>query len=244
MASDNRSKLDASDPFAKRRLNMFDMVDDMAKGGIEPPQAPEKQVVVVPPDNALLPHDDGTMTYKRFVMHPTQLEIPQDVTADEWADFGGVLKQLDTTISWVVGEWAEFANKQWEYSYEAIAEHFGYEISTLMTYTSIVRKIPTSIRNQGLSFAHHRLVAGLPETHQKIWLEQAANMGWNVAQMRDAMRPTKQSDAHSASVRTLKKRVRTFSAELEELIGDLDETERQEVAQMLLKLAKKLGGKA
>lgn len=241
MASDNRSKLEASDPFAKRP-SMFDLTDNMAEE--QPRRAPEKEIVVVTPDNALLPREDGAMTYKRFVMHPTQLEIPQDVTENEWVDFGGVLKQLDTTISWVVGEWAEFANKEWGYAYEAIAEHFGYEISTLMTYTSIVRKIPTSIRNQGLSFAHHRLVAGLPETHQKIWLEQAATMNWNVAQMRDAMRPTKKPDAHSASVRTLKKRVRTFSAELEELIGDLDDSERQEVAQMLLKLAKKFGGKA
>lgn len=205
-------------------------------GDAPPPQS----VVVVAPANALLPQSDGAMTYKRFVMRPTALSIPDNVTQEEWVDFGFILKQLDTTISWVVGEWAEYANKNWAYTYEQIAEHFGYEISTLMSYTSIVRKIPTLIRNQGLSFAHHRLVANLPESQQQMWLTYAADMRWNVAQMKDAMHPKRQQDTSSITAQKARKKVRIFTAEIEGIIKELDENERLEIAQMLGKLAKKL----
>lgn len=192
------------------------------------------------PENALVPQPDGVMVYKRFVMHPTTLSIPEDTTQEEWMDFGVVLKQIDTKISWIIGEWAEYANKNWGYTYEQIAQHFGYEVSTLMSYASIVRKIPTLIRNQSLSFAHHRLVANLPEIQQELWLNQAEKMHWNVAQMRDAMHPKRERDEGEITARKLRKRVRVFSDEIEELVMQLDVDERREIAQLLAKLARKL----
>lgn len=201
---------------------------------------PEKQIVYVTPEDALLPQPDGGMQYKRFVMYPTTLVIPEDITKAEWGDLGKVLKQLDTTVSWVVGEWAEYANKHWNFSYEKIAERFGYEVSTLMTYTSIVRKVPTLIRNQGLSFGHHRLVANMNAEQQQMWLDRAAQKGWTVAQMRDAMRSKPQVNQYAKDLRAVKKRVRNFTSEIEEIAANLEDIDRQEIAKMLTKLARKL----
>ena len=241
--ADRFAKLSGSNPFGDRpALNLDDLTGGMVE---EQPQIVERiveveKVVEVIPENALIPHDNGAMVYKRFVMLPTALSIPEDTTQEEWADFGLIIKQLDTTISWVVGEWAEFANKKWGFTYEQIAVHFGYEVSTLMTYTSIVRKVSALIRNQGLSFAHHRLVANLPEIQQDMWLTKAAQSGWNVAEMREAMHPKKEDNQHAITVRKLRKRVRQFADEIEDVIGDFDADERHEIAQMLMKLAKKI----
>jgi hypothetical protein len=46
--------------------------------------------------------------------------------------------------------------------------------STLMTYGWVVRQVPTSLRNDILTFDHHRHVAALPPAEQRHWLDHRA----------------------------------------------------------------------
>src|SRR4051812_23703924 len=125
---DRRRKLEETD------ISMFGLAETMI-GNARSESVPEQSSAIVPAD-AFYPQADGAIVYQRFVINPTFLAIPEDVTVQEWEDVGRRLKQLDTSISWVVGDWAEFANKQWGWKYEDIATAYGYEQSTLMTYAS------------------------------------------------------------------------------------------------------------
>lgn len=146
----------------------------------------EKEVVVADP-NALIPQGSGTFVYKRFRMTPVGMEIPADVTGEEWEDVGFIIKSLESSISWVVGDWAAFANRMWSTPYAQIAEHFGYVEDTVKSYASVCRAVQRLIRNQRVDFSHHRLVMGLTAEKQRYWLDQAAANHWRLEDMRKAM---------------------------------------------------------
>jgi hypothetical protein len=154
------------------------------------PLPPRRQPEVIYQDNpnAIQRHDDGTMTYKRFTMTPVGMFIPEGVEELEWEDVGNVLKDLDSVVSWNLGDWADYANKVWGKEYKVIAAEFGYEPDTLKVYASIARSMPTLIRNQRLSFAHHRVVSKLDDRDlQSAWLNYAAFHGLRVADMKRDM---------------------------------------------------------
>lgn len=146
------------------------------------------QQIVVRDQNDIQRHDDGTMTYKRFVMTAVGMMIPEEVDEPEWADVGNVLKDLDSSISWNLGDWAAFANGRWGKEYKDIAKDFGYESDTLKVYASIARSMPTLIRNQRLSFAHHRLISRLKNRELQIaWLAYADFFQQRLVDMRRDM---------------------------------------------------------
>ncbi len=168
-------------------LSLANIVD-RAIGDAEP-EVVEREVVVYQDNpNAIQRHDDGTMTYKRFVMTPVGMVIPEGVEEPEWEDVGNVLKDLDSVVSWNLGDWADYANKVFGKEYKVIAAEFGYEPDTIKVYASIARSMPTLIRNQRVSFAHHRTISKLIDRDlQSAWLNYAAFFDLRVADMKRDM---------------------------------------------------------
>lgn len=145
-----------------------------------------ERIVEVVPENALVRREDGAMTYKRFVIWPIGLQVPDDVTGDELEDVGRVLNQLSSSIQWNVGDWLNAAEHVWGESYQAVAVNLGYAIKTIYEWASVCRKV--SIRMETLSFGHHQVVASHNEEDQRKWLGWAASQGWTIAQMREEIR--------------------------------------------------------
>lgn len=175
--------------------------------------------------NALIPQANGHFVYKRFLMTPTGIEIPEDTTPEEWQDIGAVIKSLDSSISWIVGDWAVHANKQWGLTALQIAEMFSYEQSTIETYISVCTAIHGMIRNHTVSFGHHRLVAGLEVNQQQEYLQMAAKNNWTISQMRTAIkgnRPTLPLD-----------RVGVFQSKLQNLRHEFKKSSDFERMQMI-----------
>jgi len=177
----NKDRLKAS------ALQLQNMVDTAIGDG--EPEVIEKEVVVYQDNpNAIQRHDDGTMTYKRFTMTAVGMVIPEGIKEVEWEDVGAALKDLDSAISWNLGDWADYANKAWGKEYKAIALQFGYEPDTIKVYASIARSMPTLIRNQRVSFAHHRTISKLDDRDlQSAWLNYAAFHNLRVADMKRDM---------------------------------------------------------
>jgi hypothetical protein len=131
---------------------------------------------------------DDKFTYGRFTLTRTQLAIPEDATAEEWMEIGNILLRMQGAIQWHLGDWLAYGeDHQWGETYQEVAAKYEYEVGTLWTYASIARAINPLIRNQGLSFSHHRLVAKMAPDEQKYWLERAAAERWSLAQMKEAI---------------------------------------------------------
>lgn len=124
----------------------------------------------------------------KFRITTTGLDIPDDTSEDEYADLGKYLLSLQGAVQWCIGDWIAFGdNHQWGETYKRLAEEFGYEEQTLRTFAYVARNV--LIRNQQLTFSHHRQVSGLEDQDaQAHWLEQAAKNNWTIKQMKAAMR--------------------------------------------------------
>lgn len=135
------------------------------------------------PADALVKREDGGFTYKKFTLTANGMDIPDGTSGDEWVEVGQVIKSLEDSISWVIGDWAAYANAVWGTSYEDIAAEFDYEVDTLMVYASVCRAVPTLIRNQGagMSMAHGRVIAKLDPITQSVWAQYWARLRPKVA---------------------------------------------------------------
>lgn len=139
-------------------------------------------------DNALVRSDNGLMRYKRFSITRTGMSIPEDATDDELGEIGTLLISLDASLAWAIGDWAAFLCRQRGFQYRTIAEHFGYTVETLQVYASVCDSIGPLIRNQGLTFSHHRWVAGMNPGEQRKWLTLALENNWKVKELADAIK--------------------------------------------------------
>jgi hypothetical protein len=142
----------------------------------------------VTPRVSIVRQPDGTMRLGRFTLTTTSLDIPQDATVDEWSDVGQTLLQIQGSIQWHLGDWLVYGDaREWGETYQRLAAQFEYEVQTLRVLAMVARNVHPLIRNQHLSFGHHRLVSGLPPEKQRHWLDRAVTEGWTLSQLRDAI---------------------------------------------------------
>lgn len=152
----------------------------------------------------LVPTGDGGFTYKRFQLTTTALVAPEDMSEAEWEDMGDKLLAMEGSIQWLLGDWLALSdNRTWGDTYQRLALKYDLEVDTLWHYALVCRAVKNWIRNPVLSFAHHRLVAGMKDKQtkepltdeQQHWLNTAALNGWSVKQLREAIHPTAPPDS-------------------------------------------------
>lgn len=204
----------------------MDELRDQAIGAQEP-QIVEKTIEVVP-EGAIVRREDGALVYKRFVMTPVGMEIPQNMTREEWVDVGHVMKSLDSSVAWNVGDWAICALDGGMTAAE-IADEFGYDTNTIEVYVSVCRAIRGLIRNQASSFGHARLVAHLDESTQDYWLRLALQNGWTIKKLREMMHPKKGNPTVPAAKQAAKYGSQVNKAAPN--LSALDDKRRQQVAE-------------
>ena len=150
------------------------------------PEVVEKEVVIYQDNpNAIQRHEDGTMTYKRFTMTAVGLVVPEDVQPDELKDVAVVIRDLQTSIQWIVGDLINSMEFVWGQSYQNVAIELGYEVKTVKEWAYICRNL--SIRMDKLSFGHHQQVASMPSDLQAQWLQWAVENSASITALRQAM---------------------------------------------------------
>jgi len=136
------------------------------KGKVEDLQTRQESGIVPTDSGSLLIHGN-TIHHSRAQFTAVSMQLPDDLTVDEWADIGVTLLSIKSALSWYLGDWLimgeDRGGSRWEGTYNELAEHFQYEVHTLETYASVCRKIHSSTRVEGLSFAHHRYVTKFAE---------------------------------------------------------------------------------
>jgi hypothetical protein len=158
-----------------------------------------EQQVAGEKDKYLVPHQDGNISYKRFTISRVGLEIPEDASGEEMAEIGIILRTIESAVQWCIGDWAKYLSNKFNVSYEELAQQFGYTVETLYSYASVCDAIPILIRNQGVSFSHHRSVTKMKPREQREWLALATKNEWKVAQLRAAIRGTSDDDPPTLS---------------------------------------------
>lgn len=122
-----------------------------------------------------------------------RLTLSDTLTFNEWLAIGGQLAALVDASAWWLGDWVFYGQWQYGKKYIQAVELTGLDEGTLRNYSSVAGRFNLSRRRDNLSFGHHASVVSLPLEEADRFLEQAAENGWSIRELRDAAREAKAS---------------------------------------------------
>jgi len=119
------------------------------------------------------------------------LEIIEPLTLEEWCEIGVRIGGAMRSAAFVTGDWLVYGEGQFTQGtlwaeipvhdvvsndvYKKAQALTGMDLATLANYAYVSRNVPRSLRNEHLSWEHHRKVAKLKDAVEKTrWLKLAA----------------------------------------------------------------------
>jgi hypothetical protein len=110
------------------------------------------------------------------------MQISGELTPEEWRDLATSIGEVASSIAFIIGDWLVygqtlfgtdgFPDRKVDHpSYELALTATGLDRSTLQNYAYVSRNVPYSLRNERLSWEHHRIVAKLPQASQQDWID-------------------------------------------------------------------------
>lgn len=128
----------------------------------------------------------------------TGLQIAADLSFEEWQAMAGRFGAAMSSAAFVIGDWLVYGEDHFRGqlrlpgfegeptapSRKVSAELYnealrltGLDRSTLANYAYVARSVPASLRNEQLSWEHHKAVAKLEADDQRRWLQIALEEG-------------------------------------------------------------------
>ena len=100
----------------------------------------------------------------------------------EWGELATSIGHASRSIAFVVGDWLVYGQSLFgtdgfpDQRVDAPSDQLalaatGLDLSTLQNYAYVSRSVPFSLRNERLSWEHHRILAKLPEMEQQRWID-------------------------------------------------------------------------
>lgn len=116
------------------------------------------------------------------------------------------LTRMDKTIAWWVGDFLNYAEKEYEDKYLQFVPD-GNKADTWRQYKWVSERIPIDYRRPELSWSHHRVVAKLELVHVAKYLEIAVNQKLSKSELEHRIKeldpppdPVKEDDKNEATV--------------------------------------------
>lgn len=150
-----------------------------------------RDTVSVTPEQAIVIRRGETIDLGgKFRLSPVGLEITGQLTENEWSDFFQLIRRVQSSLQWLVGDWIAYGETAFKKGYEELAGITGFSEKTLRNLVYVSRAVPMSLRKDTLTFGHHAIVASLPGPKQAGWLEYAEAHQLSVAALTKAIKGT------------------------------------------------------
>lgn len=140
--------------------------------------------------------DPRVMSVGKFTLTPMGVDVDGLPTLKEWRVAMQFVNRCTAASMWWHGDMLAFGYTTYGdmASQEDDQECGQYKYATLKQYKYVCENVPLSVRTDKLSFSHHQQVAAMEPADQKKWLAKTLEMGWNVAQLKEAVRASVQTD--------------------------------------------------
>jgi hypothetical protein len=124
----------------------------------------------------------------------TGLEFHGELSFEEWSSLAPQIGTSLRCMAFVVGDWLVYGEDKFDSRkrqgradperYELACRATGIDYAVLRNYAYVSRRVSLSLRNDRLSWEHHRAVAKLSQDEQERWLDVAAKPEANVSSRR------------------------------------------------------------
>ena len=108
------------------------------------------------------------------------LEFRRDIEYDQWLTLMATLQQLSTAFQFAIGDALNYGQKRYGEKYAQAMDATGCAYQSLANWSWVATNVPIDNRIAGLSWTHHRLVAHVGTSEQKLILESAKSRGLSV----------------------------------------------------------------
>lgn len=116
-----------------------------------------------------------------------QLNDP-DLPYTRFTDLCFTLGRLHEAVRFAIGDAILLGEELYgEKAYQAI-EEMNLTEDQRQEYVRVAKRVPRSVRREGVTWSNHRAVAALPLPEQKAWLKRCAEEDLSAAQLRDELR--------------------------------------------------------
>jgi hypothetical protein len=119
------------------------------------------------------------------------LNLPDNLSFEEWREAGFWLGRGANSIRWWVGDWLLYGHAKFGEMQAEVQDIAGLSYDSLADAKWIAKEFKISRRREKLSWGHHREVAGLPQEIQQKLLDVAEGENLNRSQLRDHVRTAK-----------------------------------------------------
>ena len=131
----------------------------------------------------------------KITLTRTGLQISDELSFEEWQSMASRFGAAMSSAAFVIGDWLVYGEDNFRgqhrlpgFQSEPISSRrvssdiynealrlTGLDRSTLITYAYVARRVSASLRNEQLSWEHHKAVAKLDGEQQQRWLQIALN---------------------------------------------------------------------
>ena len=127
----------------------------------------------------------GGLSIPGMKLTPTGIIFNGKVTAANWAKAGEQLARYEGGLNWWIGDWLLYGEgkPEWGDKYEKAVELFGRELQALKDTKSVSKNVQLSLRNDNLSWNHHKAVSPLTPAKQKSWLKRYESKDWSARKL-------------------------------------------------------------
>jgi len=146
---------------------------------------------------------------KQVRMSGVGLQIPTDLSFEDWEKAGRQLSGIVDSSAWWLGDWLVYGKANYSDRYQMAIQGAGLRYQTLRNYAWVARRFDMARRRTKLTFQHHAEVASLPVEEQDWLLDQAERELWTTKQLRNAIRENRGVDPaeEPAALETVNSRI-------------------------------------
>ena len=138
-----------------------------------------------------------------FKISRTGLIITGNPTFTEWQNYGNVLRYVEGSIHWALGDWLNYGEQTYGEMYSQALEITDYTKGTLRNSKWVASVFDLSCRHDNLPFSYHQEVATLMkddlETASEL-LDMAETETWKLKELRQAVKEVKRKQFANASI--------------------------------------------
>lgn len=108
------------------------------------------------------------------VVSETALDLPVDLTLQEWAATGEVLNQIHKSWKWWFGDWLNYGEDHWPEEYAQYMDITDFPEQSIANIRSVARNIPPAMRRRTLAWSSHACVVPLIAPRKEMTQDERA----------------------------------------------------------------------
>lgn len=117
----------------------------------------------------------------------TSLNLPVQMSFDDWLGVGAQLNEMEQSVQWWVGDWLIYGEATFAEKLAKAAELTGYSIDRLKEARKVSAAYPADTRSENLGWTHYRAAVQLPPEQRANVIRQAEEQGWTTKDTRYAV---------------------------------------------------------